>query len=157
MAINLANNSPCSDDSGLSYEKQVSLEHRFKTLPKKDKEDFVKLFSLLDPDSTEEEQSAILAAIDEILWGKAEDMQRVAYNPSSSPESLAAWRDYVGREIKKLRLAAGLSQEQLASKAGIPQSHLSRLECGAHSPSFKTRSAIAAALGVDVKMLDPIA
>jgi transcriptional regulator with XRE-family HTH domain len=59
--------------------------------------------------------------------------------------------------IKELQLKAGWTQEQLAAESGLPQSHISRLEAGKHSPSRATLEKIAKALGVDVAVFDPSA
>jgi DNA-binding XRE family transcriptional regulator len=55
-------------------------------------------------------------------------------------------------EIFKLthyRKSAGLTQQQLAKRAGIPQETLSRIESGKHSPTLKTLKKIDRALGKD--------
>jgi transcriptional regulator with XRE-family HTH domain len=49
---------------------------------------------------------------------------------------------------------AQLTQEQLAAKSGLPQSHISRIENAKHSPSLATLQKIAAALGVPVERFD---
>ncbi|MDM8008608.1 MAG: helix-turn-helix transcriptional regulator [Phycisphaerae bacterium] len=46
-------------------------------------------------------------------------------------------------------------KKALASKSGLPQSHISRLEAGRHSPSHKTLEKLASALAVPVNRLDP--
>ena len=52
------------------------------------------------------------------------------------------------------RMKRGLSQNQLAKLAGIPQSVLSDIECGkTKAPRIDTLQAIAAALGVTVDEL----
>lgn len=43
----------------------------------------------------------------------------------------------VGESIRRRRKEAGLSQEELASRADITQSHLSKLERGERPPSIK--------------------
>lgn len=50
--------------------------------------------------------------------------------------------------VRELREARGLTQKQLAPRAGIPQSHLSRIEIGMHAPREATRTRLADALGV---------
>jgi len=50
-----------------------------------------------------------------------------------------------------------MTQQQLAEKAGLPQSHISRLEAGMHSPSHKTLEKIAAAMEIAMGDLDPAA
>ena len=48
-----------------------------------------------------------------------------------------------------------MSQSELAKLAGIPQPHLSRLENAEHSPTHKTLTKIAIALGIPVGDIDP--
>lgn len=59
-------------------------------------------------------------------------------------------RAVIGRNIRRLRRAAGLSQEQLAEQAGITQQHLSGLERGGQNPTVLTLAQLAQALGASV-------
>ena len=52
--------------------------------------------------------------------------------------------------LKPVRLAAHLTQQQLADKCGISRVTLTRIEPGARKPSFDTLCSIAAALGCTV-------
>jgi transcriptional regulator with XRE-family HTH domain len=54
----------------------------------------------------------------------------------------------VGDRIRILRSEKGLSQEDLAGKAGIDSSHLGRLERGERNPSLISLDKILKALGV---------
>lgn len=54
----------------------------------------------------------------------------------------------VGDRIRILRSEKGLSQEELADKAGIDPSHLGRLERGERNPSLISLDKIIKALGV---------
>ncbi|MEW6663031.1 MAG: helix-turn-helix domain-containing protein [Bacillota bacterium] len=56
----------------------------------------------------------------------------------------------IGARIKQLREELGLSQNELARRAGIAQSSLSYLESGAKSPSVDTLLLICKALGVSL-------
>jgi transcriptional regulator with XRE-family HTH domain len=56
--------------------------------------------------------------------------------------------------IKDLRVNAHLTQEELAELSGLPQSHISRLESGKHSPSRITLEKLAQALNVGVEAFD---
>ena len=60
---------------------------------------------------------------------------------------------FIGSSVVVTRV----TQEQLAAKAGLPQSHISRLEGAKHSPSRATLEKIAAALEVPLSCLDPSA
>lgn len=59
------------------------------------------------------------------------------------------YAQYVGRKIREARVAAGLSHDRLAAKAGLPESggrqHLIKLEQGRHLPRPETLEKIAAA------------
>jgi predicted transcriptional regulator len=48
-----------------------------------------------------------------------------------------------------------MTQEELATKAGIPQSHVCRLETGKHAPTYVTIQKVAKALRVKRSQLDP--
>ena len=50
--------------------------------------------------------------------------------------------------IKTLRMAAGLSQDQLAEKVGVLQGAISKIEVGHRLPSLKMLVALADALGL---------
>lgn len=54
----------------------------------------------------------------------------------------------LGRSVRKYRLAARLSQEQLADRARLHRTYISLLERGLRNPSVDTLRQIAGALGV---------
>lgn len=54
----------------------------------------------------------------------------------------------VGDRIKLLRLEQGLTQEDVADKAGIDASHLGRLERGERNPSLAVVEKVIYALGI---------
>jgi len=58
-----------------------------------------------------------------------------------------------GRRVRDLRQAAGLSQEELAFKAGIHRTYLGGIERGERNPALKNIAAIAEALGVNITEL----
>lgn len=55
--------------------------------------------------------------------------------------------------LKHLRKAANLTQQQLADKSGINRVTLARIETGACKPSFDSLRAIASALGCTIDTL----
>lgn len=59
----------------------------------------------------------------------------------------------VGEKIKSLRLARGISQNQLAKSAGISQAGLSAIESTTKSPSVDTLGRVADALGISLAQL----
>lgn len=84
-----------------------------------------------------------------------------------SIQSASSWDQYVrelGVELQRRRLDAGLTQEQLAHRAGLTRTHYQQVERGywkknePANPSLKLLVRIAQALGVEVvELLPPIA
>lgn len=58
-----------------------------------------------------------------------------------------------GNVIKKHREKAGISQEELAFKAGVDRTFVSRLERGVRQPTITTLIALGSALGVSAATL----
>ena len=58
-------------------------------------------------------------------------------------------RKKFGEKIRKLRRAKGLSQEELAFRAGIHRNYLGGVERGERNPALDNIVAIAKALSVD--------
>lgn len=63
-------------------------------------------------------------------------------------------RDRIGQRIAALRKLAGMSQEQLALRAGLQRTHISRIEAGKYAVTLETIQAIAEALGMTVDIVD---
>jgi HTH-type transcriptional regulator / antitoxin HipB len=62
----------------------------------------------------------------------------------------------IGQAVRERRLALGLSQTEVATRAGMTQPALSRLEAGGAVPTIPVLERIAAALGADlVVTIDP--
>ena len=57
-------------------------------------------------------------------------------------------RELVGENVKRLRLAKGLTQEQLAELSGFSQQYISGLEQGRRNPTIVTIYELATVLGV---------
>ncbi len=55
--------------------------------------------------------------------------------------------------LKKLRTAAGLSQEEFAAKAGLHRTYVSQLERGLKSPTLKTVEKMAAVFKITMTEL----
>lgn len=64
-------------------------------------------------------------------------------------------RDAMGARITTLRKQAGLTQEELATRAGIQRTHLGRIEAGKYAVKLETLQAIATALGMTVDIIHP--
>lgn len=58
-----------------------------------------------------------------------------------------------GKNLKKLRKEAGLSQEELANDADIPLSQVGRIERGEVNTTISTVNVLAKALKVEIKDL----
>jgi len=58
-----------------------------------------------------------------------------------------------GERVRALRLAIGLSQEELAFKSGMHRTYLGGIERGERNPSLRNIAAIAKALGVTLPQL----
>ncbi|PWB79549.1 MAG: XRE family transcriptional regulator [Methylocystaceae bacterium] len=58
-------------------------------------------------------------------------------------------RRLVGRNVKRIRLEKGLTQEQFAERSGFTQQYLSDLERGRRNPTIVSLFELAQALGVD--------
>lgn len=54
----------------------------------------------------------------------------------------------LGRNIRRLRESAGLSQEELAFNAGMKRGYLSDMERGVRNPTVRAVGRVAAALNV---------
>ncbi|HZP09414.1 helix-turn-helix transcriptional regulator [Methyloceanibacter sp.] len=65
-------------------------------------------------------------------------------------------RRLVGRNTRKIRLAKGLTQEQLAERSGFSQQYISDLERGRRNPTVVSVYELAQALGVHyLELLQP--
>src|SRR5262245_9314942 len=58
-----------------------------------------------------------------------------------------------GARLRQLRTEAGMSQGDVAKKAGVSQSHISQWESGIYAPSATDVPDLAAALGVEIAEL----
>jgi DNA-binding XRE family transcriptional regulator len=134
------------------------LVERIKRLSDDDRNDLFKLVMELPKADSSDELTSITVAMREILEQAPVRVQAMDQSPGSQPGAgLQKWIDYVSDRIRAARKRIGMTQEELADKSGLPQSHISRLENGQHSPSRVTLEKIAAALGVQLTELDPSA
>jgi transcriptional regulator with XRE-family HTH domain len=62
-------------------------------------------------------------------------------------------RQKFGEKIRKLRRAKGLSQEELAFRAGVHRNYLGGIERGERNPALDNIAGIAKALDVDLSEL----
>jgi len=66
---------------------------------------------------------------------------------------MSDWRAIVGRNVRRCRQSAGLTQEQLAFAAEIDLTYVGGIERGVRNPSLLVLVRIAAALGTDPREL----
>lgn len=59
----------------------------------------------------------------------------------------------LGERIRKFRIEADFSQEELANEADIPLSQIGRIERGETNPTISSLYVIAQALNIDLKTL----
>ena len=62
-------------------------------------------------------------------------------------------RQRLGTNVKRLRVATGLSQEAFADLAGIHRTYISDIERGARNPTITVVNRIAVALSVNITEL----
>jgi transcriptional regulator with XRE-family HTH domain len=62
-------------------------------------------------------------------------------------------RQLVGENVRAYRLAAGLSQQEVANRMGVDRAYVSGLELGQRNPTVVTLWHAAQALGVEVHLL----
>jgi DNA-binding XRE family transcriptional regulator len=85
----------------------------------------------------------------EIPWDFARHHCDPTYRPLIEAQARQA-RESLGGRIRERREAAGLTQAELSSRAGVGRATLTRIEKGEHSPRTETLTAIARALEVEV-------
>ena len=56
----------------------------------------------------------------------------------------------IGKHLKKIREAKGISQEQLSNKAGYYHTYVNKIEQGKYSPSLHTIWRLSNALGLSL-------
>jgi DNA-binding XRE family transcriptional regulator len=84
----------------------------------------------------------------ELPWDFVRNYCEPSYRPRAEAQA-AKGRNSLGRRIRSLREAANLTQEALASAAGIGRVTLVRLENGDQSPRYETLLALAKAMNLE--------
>ena len=62
-------------------------------------------------------------------------------------------RALVGNSVKRLRMAAGLTQAELADRVGVDRAYISGLELGQRNPTIISLWHVAKALNVPIRSL----
>ena len=78
-------------------------------------------------------------------------LRREHYDIAMPP--LALMRERMGQRIRSIRMQRGLTQRQLAAKAGMTPSNLNRVEAGGFSVGLDVLNRIAGALGMAVSIV----
>jgi DNA-binding XRE family transcriptional regulator len=73
--------------------------------------------------------------------------------PLPRPDIEPLWRESVGRELRRERLASGRRLVDVAEEAGVSPQYLSEVERGLKDPSSELLAAMAGALGLSVGTL----
>lgn len=127
---------------------------RIAKLPKEGQEDLAELMDLFSKSTTKKEREEILESMKELLQPSLIGEMVQGPMPKSGSKDLEKRAAYLGQKIREFRAKASMTQEDLAELSSIPQSYISRLEAGQHSPSRLTLEKIAKALGVKVRDID---
>ena len=62
-------------------------------------------------------------------------------------------RQILGKNMRRIRVAAGLSQDEIAVRMGVEQTYVSGLERGVRNPTLTTLDRAATALNVKITHL----
>ncbi|MCW5775081.1 MAG: helix-turn-helix transcriptional regulator [Phycisphaeraceae bacterium] len=144
-----------AEERGVALAVTIVMD-RIRRLSKEDRDDLFALVKELIGATTDEDRFGICDTMVEILDGRSVSVEPADLTDTSGqPERLQKWVGWVSKKIRDARTEAGLTQEQLAAKTGLPQSHISRIENAKHSPSRTTIEKIAGALGKPVTFFDP--
>lgn len=141
-----------TEEEVTSFTIKVAMSQALTDFDEEQVRDLVELITLYAADRDPE----IVEAITELF--NPDGLGKVIKNVQTDEKISKRLNDYqaeIGKKIKLLRVKKEWSQEQLAAKAGIKQSHVSRLEGGIHTPSDLTIQKLADALGVHPGEIDP--
>jgi DNA-binding XRE family transcriptional regulator len=88
----------------------------------------------------------------EILLRAASSAAGASVRPSAPPTNGGSMAPIdgvrLGARLRELRVAAGLTQAELARRTGIHRPNIARVEAGRHTPSLETLARLASAIGV---------
>ena len=124
-------------------------------LPEEDQSDMIEVLHAMSHSRKAEEIAEAEQTIREILNPQVGHIIAMPTLSTARDAKVKKWSEYVGSKIKDLRKDAGLTQEELAKKADLPQPHISRIENAEISPTRMTLEKIAKALGKPISSLDP--
>lgn len=77
-------------------------------------------------------------------------VKRLVSDADADQDTIPAYQEMMKDLIKKYRLEAGLTQEQLGERVGVEKAAVSKWETGRASPDIPMLNKIAKALGIDI-------
>lgn len=134
--------SPCSDDVlAILGNGEASLHRR----PIDASDDGSEISSItIDPSATKAtlrlQSGAVCQLVATLVYGTP--------GMTNGQDDIAIDGEKLGARLRELRLAAGLTQAELARRTGIHRPNIARVEAGRHTPSLETLARIANAIGV---------
>lgn len=134
--------SPCSDDVlAVLGNGDASLRRR----PIDAADDGSDITSItIDPSATK----ATLLLKSGVVCQLTAASMHAATDMANGQDDIAIDGEKLGARLRELRLAAGLTQAELARRTGIHRPNIARVEAGRHTPSLETLARIANAIGV---------
>lgn len=82
------------------------------------------------------------------------DSKRAKSEPVRRARAIFDQTYTIARQVLELREKHGLTQVELATASGVPQSQISRIERGAISPTATTLAKIAVVLNADLRLVE---
>jgi DNA-binding XRE family transcriptional regulator len=134
--------SPCSDDVlAVLCNGDASLHRR----PIDASDDASEIESItIDPSATKATLHLESGAVCQLAVAST----HTASDTMNEHDDIAIDGERLGARLRELRLAAGLTQAELARRTGIHRPNIARVEAGRHTPSLETLARIANAIGV---------
>lgn len=117
--------------------------------------EWVKARASRDVETVAAAESAFMEILDPAVAVAVRKMELAEHADLSTRRPHQQWLDALSDRLRKAREQAGLTQQQLQDKSGLPQSHISRIENARLSPSRTTLERLAKALRVPLRSLDP--
>jgi DNA-binding XRE family transcriptional regulator len=134
--------SPCSDDVLAVLGNGDALLRRRPIDGSDDGSDIASIS--IDPSATKATLHLKSGAVCQLMAAS----MRTASDASNGHDDIAIDGERLGARLRELRLAAGLTQAELARRTGIHRPNIARVEAGRHTPSLETLARIANAIGV---------
>jgi len=132
--------SPCSDDVLVVLGNGDASLHR---RPIDASDDGSEIASItIDPSATKATLLLKSGAVSQLT------VASMASEMTNGQDDIAIDGEKLGARLRELRLAAGLTQAELARRTGIHRPNIARVEAGRHTPSLETLARIANAIGV---------